>query len=88
MFGSYVIQHYFCIRIRERTALQHDDELRASKNIFEKSFENIWKFKIKVLIFATAIKKTMRTSSLRNLHNIQQVVQVLRKLFPIDTVNI
>ena len=39
IFGAYVVKHYFCTRIRERTAHQHDergnlwkgDEVRDSK---------------------------------------------------------
>ena len=33
MFGGYVVKHYFCIRIRERTALQN-----MMKKTFRKNF--------------------------------------------------
>ena len=51
-FGVYVVKHYFCIRIRERTALQN-----MMKKNFRKTSENIWKYEIKVLIFASTFAK-------------------------------
>ena len=74
-FGVYVVKHYFCIRIRERTALQN-----MMKKTFRKTSENIWKYEIKVLIFASTFAKkagASKKSSLKTLHY-QQVVQVLK----------
>lgn len=53
-FGVYVVKHYFCIRIRERTALQN-----MMKKTFRKTSENIWKYEIKVLIFASTFAKKL-----------------------------
>ena len=56
MFGGYVVKHYFCTRIRERTQAIKSIEQKT----LEKSSENIWNLKKKVLTFAATFSKRKR----------------------------
>ena len=55
--------------------------------LLEKSSEIIWRFKIKVLIFAaTFAKRKRQKSSLRDLHNSTSSTSIGKLIFRIDTV--
>ena len=97
-FGAYVVIYYFCTRIRERTAHQHDergnlgkgDEVRDSKQNFNRhsdSKKNFSNFLLKNLV---VLKKSLplqpqskRKRKFFERFTYQQVVQVLK----INTVN-
>ena len=54
---------------------------------FKKSSEIIWRFKIKVLIFAaTFAKRKRQKSSLTDLHNSTSSTSIGEEIFRIDTV--
>ena len=98
-FGSYIVIYYFCTRIRERTAHEHDergnlrkgDEVRGSKqnsNRHSDLKKKLFKFSFKK--FGSLKKKSLplqpqskRKRKFFERFTYQQVVQVLK----INTVN-
>ena len=70
-------------------AFERERRSKMMKQTFrKKSSEIIWKFKIKVLIFAaTFAKRKRQKSSLRDLHNSTSSTSIGEEIFRIDTVN-
>ena len=68
---------------------RENGDTEIMKQIFlEKSSEIIWKFKIKVLIFASTFAKRKRQkSSLRDLHNSTSSTSIGEEILRINTVN-
>ena len=68
---------------------RENGDTEIMKQIFlEKSSEIIWKFKIKVLIFAaTFAKRKRQKSSLRDLHNSTSSTSIGEEILRINTVN-
>ena len=69
-------------------AFERERRYKMMKQTFrKKSSEIIWKFKIKVLIFAaTFAKRKRQKSSLRDLHNSTSSTSIGKLIFRIDTV--
>ena len=69
-------------------AFERERRYKMMKQTFrKKSSEIIWKFKIKVLIFAaTFAKRKRQKSSLRDLHNSTSSTSIGEEIFRIDTV--
>ena len=69
-------------------AFERERRSKMMKQTFrKKSSEIIWKFKIKVLIFAaTFAKRKRQKSSLRDLHNSTSSTSIGKLIFRIDTV--
>ena len=69
-------------------AFERERRYKMMKQTFrKKSSEIIWRFKIKVLIFASAFAKRKRQkSSLRDLHNSTSSTSIGKLIFRIDTV--
>ena len=69
-------------------AFERERRYKMMKQTFrKKSSEIIWKFKIKVLIFAATFAKWKRQkSSLRDLHNSTSSTSIGKLIFRIDTV--
>ena len=70
-------------------AFERERRYKMMKQTFrKKSSEIIWRFKIKVLIFASTFAKRKRQkSSLRDLHNSTSSTSIGEEIFRIDTVN-
>ena len=70
-------------------AFERERRSKMMKQTFrKKSSEIIWRFKIKVLIFAaTFAKRKRQKSSLRDLHNSTSSTSIGEEIFRIDTVN-
>ena len=72
----------FAPAFERETPVQNDET-----NFRKKSSEIIWRFKIKVLIFAaTFAKRKRQKSSLRDLHNSTSSTSIGEEIFRIDTV--
>ena len=69
-------------------AFERERRYKMMKQTFrKKSSEIIWRFKIKVLIFAaTFAKRKRQKSSLRDLHNSTSSTSIGEEIFRIDTV--
>ena len=69
-------------------AFERERRYKMMKQTFrKKSSEIIWRFKIKVLIFASTFAKRKRQkSSLRDLHNSTSSTSIGEEIFRIDTV--
>ena len=69
-------------------AFERERRYKMMKQTFrKKSSEIIWKFKIKVFIFAaTFAKRKRQKSSLRDLHNSTSSTSIGEEIFRIDTV--
>ncbi|RYS73159.1 hypothetical protein EAJ14_18325 [Parabacteroides distasonis] len=69
-------------------AFERERRSKMMKQTFrKKSSEIIWRFKIKVLIFAaTFAKRKRQKSSLRDLHNSTSSTSIGEEIFRIDTV--
>ena len=92
IFGSYVVKHYFCTRIRERTAHQHDergnlwkgDEVRDSKQDSNRRSDSkkLWIFLLKNLpVKIKSLPLQPQSKDERKFFErftYQQVVQVLK----------
>ena len=70
-------------------AFERERRYKMMKQTFRKKSSGIiWKFKIKVLIFAaTFAKRKRQKSSLRDLHNSTSSTSIGEEIFRIDTVN-
>ena len=70
-------------------AFERERRYKMMKQTFRKKSSGIiWKFKIKVFIFAaTFAKRKRQKSSLRDLHNSTSSTSIGEEIFRIDTVN-
>ena len=70
-------------------AFERERRYKMMKQTFRKKSSGIiWKFKIKVLIFAaTFAKRKRQKSSLRDLHNSTSSTSIGEEIFRIDTIN-